>query len=262
MFVKRLVRLDSIALILSAGILIGCGPSVEEQAATSVALTAAAATSTPRPTPTPTPIPDLLVPEVYPSIQEAIDAAEDGDSIVVSPGTYQENIDFGGKKITVRSTDPGDPEVVAATTIDGGGRGSVVTFQSGETVEARLEGFTITNGSFVNGGGILVDENSSPTIKENTISDNLGQTGGGILVGGNSSPMISDNTIRGNQADFGSGIAVFESSPTIEGNIISGNVAEEKGGGMLVVVFSSPTIEGNIINGNVAGLNGGGIQVE
>jgi len=55
MFVKRLVRLDSLAIILSAGILIGCGPSAEEQAATSVALTVAAATSTPTVTPTHTP---------------------------------------------------------------------------------------------------------------------------------------------------------------------------------------------------------------
>lgn len=57
MFVKRLIRLDSLAIILSAGILIGCGPSAEEQAATSVALTAAAATSTPTVTPTHTPTP-------------------------------------------------------------------------------------------------------------------------------------------------------------------------------------------------------------
>ncbi|MFQ5923860.1 MAG: hypothetical protein ACE5M4_13545 [Anaerolineales bacterium] len=74
MFVKRLIWLNSLAIILGAGIMVGCGPSAEEQAATSVALTAAAATSTPTvtpthtptptstPTPTPTPIPyDLSV---------------------------------------------------------------------------------------------------------------------------------------------------------------------------------------------------------
>ncbi len=55
------------------------------------------------------------------SIQDAIDAAMDGDEIVVAEGTYLEAIDFLGKAITVRSTDPADPVVVANTIIDGTG---------------------------------------------------------------------------------------------------------------------------------------------
>ena len=98
MFVKRLIRLDSLAIILSAGILIGCGPSAEEQAATSVALTAAAATSTPTVTPThtptatsthtptPTPVPyDLSVlvagEEEAPIIGASVVLAEIGDEV-------------------------------------------------------------------------------------------------------------------------------------------------------------------------------------
>ncbi len=57
MFFKRLVWLNGLAIILSAGFMVACGPSEEEQAATSVALTAAAATSTPTVTPTHTPTP-------------------------------------------------------------------------------------------------------------------------------------------------------------------------------------------------------------
>ncbi|MCK5271245.1 MAG: hypothetical protein KAJ52_01665, partial [Sedimentisphaerales bacterium] len=73
----------------------------------------------------------------YSTIQAAIDDADACDVIIVEPGTYLENIDFLGKAITVRSTDPCDPCVVAATIIDGGepddpNNASVVTFKSGE----------------------------------------------------------------------------------------------------------------------------------
>jgi parallel beta-helix repeat protein len=225
---------------------------------------AAAASPTPLATSTPTPILALLVPEDHATIQEAIDAAEDGDVIVVSPGTYGENIDFSGKNIILRSTDPGDPEVVAATTLDGGGLDSVVIFQGGETAEARLEGFTITQGQgrYVNGGGIWVLNNSSPTISSNTIFGNEAVSGGGILVEANSSPTITGNTIRENQAEFGGGgIAVFDSSPTIENNTISSNVTEQFGGGIVVSENASPKIERNTISDNQAKLWGGGIAV-
>ncbi len=76
------------------------------------------------------------------SIQAAIDAAVDGDEIVVAPGTYFETIDFLGKAITLRSSN--GPEV---TIIDAQGVGSVVTCDSGEGPGTVLEGFTITGGT-------------------------------------------------------------------------------------------------------------------
>src|SRR6185503_16169834 len=77
----------------------------------------------------------IHVPADQPTIQQAINAAVNGDTVLVSPGTYYEAIDFGGRIITVTSEQ--GPQ---GTIIDAGGAGSVVTFKSGETPNAILSG--------------------------------------------------------------------------------------------------------------------------
>ena len=134
-----------------------------------------------------------LVPSIdYPTIQAAINGCNDGDVVIVAPGTYtgdgNRDIDFLGKGITVRSTDPNDPNIVAATIIDCNGtetephRGFY--FHSEEDGNAVIAGFTIRNGYASgphpvddSGGGILCWE-SSPTITNCTITSNW--AGGGV----------------------------------------------------------------------------------
>ena len=80
----------------------------------------------------------LYVPDDFSSIQYAIYASENGDKIIVKPGTYEENIDFFGKNITISSTEPENPNIVATTIIQGDKTSSVVTFKRNETNQAIL----------------------------------------------------------------------------------------------------------------------------
>ncbi|MHC4945036.1 MAG: right-handed parallel beta-helix repeat-containing protein, partial [Planctomycetota bacterium] len=176
----------------------------------------------------------IYVPDDYSTIQGAIDASVNGDTIIVKPGTYVENIDFKGKAITVTS-DQG-PDV---TIIDGGQPvdpdfGSVVSFMSGEGPDSVLEGFNLTNGSgnligiYYRGGGICCVNSSSPTIVNNIISGNSADLqGGGVVCLNSSSPTIENNTINDNSSNFGGGIYLNNSSPKIGNNLFTGNSANQ-----------------------------------
>ena len=233
----------------------------------------------------------IHVPADQPTIQGAIGAASNGDTVQVAAGTYVENLNFLGKAITVTS-DQG-PNV---TIIDGNQAGSVVTFVSGEGLQSVLNGFTVRNGnaasSVLDGGGIRI-ANSSPTITGNFIINNSaadggggisvsfgspliqgnviknnGQTsgysggvgGGGISIGGAASAQVLNNNISNNSwsSASGGGITLFAAgTPTIENNIVSNNNAYGQGGGFYIVNQSDAAIVQNLIVGNTAGTGGG-----
>jgi len=203
----------------------------------------------------------IYVPDDYPAIQDAINASADGDTVIVRPGTYVENIDFVGKRITV-----GSDQGATGTTIDGSSSGSVVTFQSGEGTDSVLVGFTLTNGKGVGypnytGGGITCANSSSPTITNNIVAGNEAVYGGGIDCTSSSSPTISNNNISWNTADFcGGGIYCEDSSsPAIANNTITRN---KDGGGIHCMSYSSPTITNNTIASNKNDYDGGGIDCD
>jgi len=149
------------------------------------------------------------------NIQAGIDAATDGDTVLVYPGTYYENINFLGKHITVASLilTTGDENYIYNTIIDGNEEWSVVEFNNSESEVATLQGFTIRNGiAYSNfGGGINIDY-SSPSLKDLLIEDNYANAGGGIFFGG-SQAYLENVTIRNNHSyDIGGGIGIGRSN--------------------------------------------------
>ncbi len=183
----------------------------------------------------------IHVPADQPTIQSGIKAATNGDTVLVAPGTYNEDINFSGKAITVTSSGGS-----AVTVVNGTATGPVVRFVSGETSAALLKGFTIQNGNtstypLVYGGGILIES---------------------------SSPIIKNNVINGNQAGAGgNGVAVLGGSPRILNNRITNNFQNSGfslgsgGGGILVNGGSSLIIAGNTISNNITTASGGGIAL-
>lgn len=207
------------------------------------------------------------VPADHPTIQAAINAASSGDIIVVSAGTYTENIDFRGKAVTLESADG-----PAATIIDGGNARCVVQFATGETSATVISGFTIQNGldsrSCNSDGAGIVVSNASPTITGNIIANNQGCSGVGIGVA-SGSPLIQGNiitqnrhtTCSGGTGGGGIGIRGASSAQIIGNTITSNNAGNGGGGGISLFAAGNPIIRGNLISGNVADTEGGAISM-
>jgi parallel beta-helix repeat protein len=205
----------------------------------------------------------INVPGDAPTIQAGINAASNGDMVLVAPGMYREIINFSGKAITVTSSGG-----ASVTIIDGGQQGTVVTFDSNETNASVLNGFTIQNGNaggpLQEGGGIDC-AGTAPTITNNVIQNNVaGSAGGGVGVGFGS-PIIQNNVIRNNSTTNGlggGGVSIRGASEAqIIGNVILNNSGNSYGGGIQLWAAGGAIIENNVISGNTGSSNGGGISM-
>ncbi len=212
-----------------------------------------------------TPAAIVDVPDDQPTIQLGIVSAAEGDTVLVAPGTYHEEINFLGKPIVVGSwyVTTGDPAYAASTIIDGqnGMLGPLVTFSSGEDSLSVLIGVTVQGGWSLNGGGLRCT-GASPRISDCVIRDNeaLQQGAGLYLTGGD--PIVEGNRFEANEVtqDSGGGIAIWYGAPRVAGNVFVDNVANSTGGAIFCE-NSSPVIRDNLIDGNT-GLNiyAGGIM--
>jgi parallel beta-helix repeat protein len=231
----------------------------------------------------------IYVPSEEPTIQAGIDAAVDGDTVLVAAGTYtgsgNRDIDFSGKLITVMSEHGADETIIDCEgNISDLHRGFI--FQSSEDNRSILNGFTIQKG-YENRGGAIYCNAASPAITGCHISDNTASTGGGgvycvssspvfrsCIIAGNranteygggiyfhskSSPALYECSVSGNTACWGGGIFCWDAIPTIENCVISDNSTNHAGGGGIYLKNSSPDIINTIITGNDAFSNGGAI---
>jgi len=199
----------------------------------------------------------LLVPTEYETIQSAIDAAAlKGDTVQVDVGIYNETIDFLGKAITVEST-AGEP---SGTYIDGAGlSGSVVSFITQETEASVLDGFTIRNGSAVDGGGVHI-VGSAPSIQNCVISGNTSSRFGGGLYAESSTLSLENVSITLNASgNTGAGIYTKYSEGSITGCSFENNNGTS-GAGIYVKEGSGVLTFTNVsMNGNKGSKHGGAI---
>ena len=171
----------------------------------------------------------LLVPQTYATIQAAINASTHGDTVLVSDGTYMENIRYFGKAITVASYFLIDDDTlhIQNTIIDGSNpshadSGSVVYMIDGEDTTSVLCGFTITGGTgtplhyavrlvYRSGGGIFCYGVSGAKITNNRITNNRivddESLGGGIIYGDKGLLILERNHIFKNHITATSGLA-------------------------------------------------------
>ncbi len=238
---------------------------------------------------------DIRVPTDYPTIQQAIDAAVTGDTVLVANGVWSgegnRDLDLRGLSITVAAAggiadcilapegseaephrafdlhrNEGRSAVIRGFTIRGGHVAGDFSEDDGAGIRLRGSSPSILDCIFFNNGsggagGIACLQGSNALIEGCTFNENSGFDGGGAVGCEASSPVIRDNLMifNGVYRSGGASYCYWGSSPEIIGNQIVENSAE-LGGGIFCGLNSSPLIEGNVISGNSSVFYGGGIS--
>jgi hypothetical protein len=205
------------------------------------------------------------VPGEYATIQEAIDNAYDGNTVVIADGTYAEQIDSGGKELTIVSENG-----AGSTTLVGDGAGQAcITFSSGAD-SATIDGFTIDNQHESQNGparGIVIESGVEVTVKNSVITGNhprTGNLGGGIYLDGGG--LVLENTSVSDNWSMNGGGGIYAAN-AMSGITITDSTIDNNSGqnypGLYLVSCSEPTvITRTSISGNDSSNSGAGINAD
>lgn len=180
------------------------------------------------------------------TIQEGLNAASDGDTVLVAPGVYtgpgNRNLTFGGVSAVVRGIASRDETVIDC---EGSGRG----FYIGGGAAPAIENLMVTNGDTISGGGMYL-EGTSPTLRNVRFVDNASVDGGGGLYSRNGSPILEDVLFDDNTAAVqGAGMLCVNSAASLTDVVFFRNATQGSGGGM-ASMFSSPALSGCVFRRN------------
>ena len=221
----------------------------------------------------------INVPAQYATIQAAINASSDADTVLVQPGTYIENINFRGKNIVLTSLfyQNNNYSFIQSTIIDGSNpvfpdSASCVIFNNHEDSSAVLQGFTLTGGTgtkwqdehgaglYREGGGILV-QYSAPIIQFNIITGNNAITGGVVSTGGggirigDSYVRFHNNVVMNNSARYGAGIVLNYTGGEYRNNVICKNIDSRDYGAGSGIWINGSFSRSNLIENNTIASN-------
>jgi hypothetical protein len=188
------------------------------------------------------------------SIQRAVDCARSGDTVLVEPGMYLENLELMDKEEMLLASlyiFDQDTSTANSTIIQALNPGWVITV--GRSNDVTVCGFTIQKGKGQDGvlGGGIYCYDSHVDILNNVIKDNRNHSGYGAgIYCYQSQPNIVGNRIFGNSnpEGHGAGIYCYRSDPEITGNVISGNSADGGGSAIHLLNPTFAAITRNLIH--------------
>lgn len=196
------------------------------------------------------------VPGDYPTIQGAIDASTNGDTIAIAAGTfYEHEVNANGKAITITGTikEDGSP----ATTIDAQQHGRVLLAWGAEISSTSFQNLILTGGHAKLGGG-MHNYYSSPSLVNCIFTNNVATSTGGGMYNHLCSPLVDDCLFMDNSAASGGGVYNLTAAPTLRYCRFEDNSASE-GGGLHNDGQSTPVLLGCTFTGNTAEIHGGGM---
>lgn len=205
---------------------------------------------------------EIHVPADFPTIQQGINAATDGDVVIVADGVYtgpgNKGLLFPGPVITLRSASGPD-----ACIIDLQGIGAAFFLVSNEDPGIVVQGFTIRNGAGSPGGAAFLHHDADLTFVECVFTDNVSGVGGAVYIENSASATFVRCTFANNTADLGGAVHVAHiADPTFVACRFSDNLAGTSGGAIYSSSFgSAPRFLDCVLTGNVALGDGGGAFV-